>query len=509
MGSGVFEPDDWCDGNSAWDTDELVNWCENPDNYWRAALGSKVALDADVSAPKEDWFYYQAYDTDGKPFDEHCWGTREYCDGQVAGWWIGDVFHYRTGDRITDMWCYGVYNECHGVDDWCEGTWEHCDSRVGPNADPSAALAPAGERYEVGVFAPKPEATMSNYGNAPAVGATLDYSVYDPDGFLVYENWCHDNDAAVCDELYGAWWELSGKYLCYGSRSGCENPASWCDGGYRRCYEEYGFPYARELKTEPMIPMEEPRAVEDVRSPGAASPVSESAPGRSWGLTSGVNEVFWGHCYGDWDLGECEHRVDYCKQPGNTYGSQRDFDRALAYCQDPDNYWRAGLPPEPGREERENSEAVPGYEVGRLGEGDQVNATNVTQAPHASGTRVVMPEGSGEPLARGDGAPAGLFASEGDRAAFGLVMGLYGSGLDDYGALVAIKYLHTVGALSFDIGAGDGTGAAPARPACGPGWTVEAALAAIASGNHGDAQKRHCLELVAERGHFAEESLGF
>jgi len=116
---------------------------------------------------------------------------------------------------------------------------------------------------------------------------------------------------------------------------------------------------------------------------------------------------------------------------------------------------------------------------------------------------------AGDPRARGDEAAAGLFTSRSHEAGFGLVMGLYGGGLGDDDALRAIKYFHSIGAMAFDIGAGDGVGGVPARPVCEPDWPVGSVLTAVAFGDHSGEQKRHCLELLAERGHFEEESLGF
>jgi len=100
----------------------------------------------------------------------------------------------------------------------------------------------------------------------------------------------------------------------------------------------------------------------------------------------------------------------------------------------------------------------------------------------------------------------GLFASSEHEQRFEHIMRLHGTGLNDDHVKKFIKYFHKAGLLVFDIVSDGGTSAEPDEARCNLAMSEREIISMLSDGT--SFHKKHCLELLAEKGGFSGVSLG-
>ena len=427
---------------------------------------------------------------------------------------------YVDGDPDSEWvvwgWCYGDYSRGE-----CEDIAEHCRQpgntyKTPEDLDRELEYCQDPDNYWRAGLPPLDDVIMED---DDVKEYERDFSVYDSSGNIIIESLCYGT-FAYCADKHAAWYDfaqydydgnLEKEIWCYGTWVGCDSGMDhWCEGTYDYCLAREGHVY--NGTSTPMEKLSPLKSKDYTASSYHAGKYDEN--GVLWSIDSDLSLKLISLAAGESTYMYSLHSSEYAAMGA---GKVVDADLACGLI-DPDDPTERSRKPESVRVLLSGGIVSWNLPVGIntvdcnviWDKGEAYHRHDVIVEPYygeGSGN-ATAPAGPTSPKAKGVGPAASLFTSEEYELGFGLVMDLHGAGLGDGGVLRVIKYFHSIGVMAFDIGAGDGIGEAPARPVCGPGWTVGSALAAVAFGDHDDAQKRHCLELIAERGHFEEESIG-
>lgn len=317
-----------------------------------------------------------------------------------------------------------------------------------------------------------------------------DSFLIDPDGMLVKDRWCYGT-RTYCEDTYSNWWGMSpalttdgdlieDEHWCFGSLPHCENNRDiWCKGTLAHCYDQAG--HAWSLEHGGPYSYAWPTNITSVVSPWEFEWSRIQSVAYSIDAVDGAPPVFMKRPTSETVLVK-----------GGNYTLSLSTDNFVVV----DNVDSeplidcivGGVPA--------IMQEVPHKWVLEAGT-HYIQCTALDNEPNTSGVsyRLVV-------NTIGD-----LFPSDDYERLFENMMQFYDSTLNHDQMLKIIKYFHSAGILMFDIEDGNGTVSDPANAVCSVRNTDQDLLRIASWSSVNNAQKKHCLELLAERGAFSKAPL--
>jgi len=359
-----------------------------------------------------------------------------------------------------------LYSQDPSYRAWLGSRFPDLASQIATRTDPALSPPPAPT--------PKPELVWD--------------LLVDPYDLFVKDRWCYGSYAR-CFDMYDSWWPMTPRsgdsgnlvgeeYWCFGTITRCESrPDSWCGGTRVQCYEQAGHPLASDYPG--------PRS-------HALPTVTGVETGSSWGFEwSRVNDYDRGRSADNWPPQFVERPVSETIPLEAKYYtlslSMADFVVVDDMDAEPLVDCVVGGVPAIMRDRPHKWVLRPGAHY------IQCTATDVSGNTTGMVYKLTLDSATG------------LFPSRNFERLFRSIMAYGGYLLEDapdhYQVLKLIKYFHGSGMLEFDIGSGDGIGTEPTDAICATHDTDIDLLNNI-SLLVGNAEIKHCLELLAERGAF-------
>lgn len=335
----------------------------------------------------------------------------------------------------------------------------------------------------------------------------MDFFLIDPDGLLVKDRWCY-GIYTYCEDTYANWWNMTlyvdydlitDEHWCFDSLQSCEsNPDNWCKGTYAHCYDQAGHAWNSELLERANVGAlgQEDDQAGHAWNPELLVPHAYAPPTNITRVVSPW-EFEWSRISSiaySWDTPDNNPPI-FVKRPtsetimvkGGNYTLSLSLDNFVVVDDvDPEPIVDCIVGGVPAIMQDIPHEWVleTGTHYVQCTSKDDYNTSGVSY-------RLVV-------NTVGD-----LFPSNDHEQLFERITQFYGSTLNHDQMLKIIKWFHSAGILMFDIEHGNGLVWDPADAICNVRDTDQNLLGKISLSVASNAQKKHCLELLAEHGAFS------